>query len=169
MKKLTYLLTALCFAVLLGGCGSDNSAKDAGAPQVLNLYGWADYFDPDVISDFEKQNNCKITYDVFSNNEELLAKMQAGGAQFDIIMPSDYMVTTMRKLDMHEKLDLAKIPNAKYISADLRKLPLTRPANIPCLIPPASPVSSITKNMSKKLLPNGTICGTQNIKDMYCF
>lgn len=98
MKKLTYLLTALCFAVLLGGCGSDNSAKDAGAPQVLNLYGWADYFDPDVISDFEKQNNCKITYDVFSNNEELLAKMQAGGAQFDIIMPSDYMVTTMRKL-----------------------------------------------------------------------
>ena len=169
MKKLTYLLTALCFAVLLGGCGSDNSAKDAGAPQVLNLYGWADYFDPDVISDFEKQNNCKITYDVFSNNEELLAKMQAGEAQFDIIMPSDYMVTTMRKLDMLEKLDLAKIPNAKYISADLRKLPLTRPSNIPCLIPPASPVSSITKNMSKKLLPNGTICGTRNIKDMYCF
>ena len=76
MKKLTYLLTALYFAVLLGGCGSDNSAKDAGAPQVLNLYGWADYFDPDVISDFEKQNNCKITYDVFSNNEELLAKMK---------------------------------------------------------------------------------------------
>lgn len=70
-------------------------------------------FDPDVISDFEKQNNCKITYDVFSNNEELLAKMQAGGAQFDIIMPSDYMVTTMRKLDMLEKLDLAKIPIAK--------------------------------------------------------
>ena len=32
MKKLTYLLTALYFAVLLGGCGSDNSAKDAGAP-----------------------------------------------------------------------------------------------------------------------------------------
>ena len=167
MKKLTYLLTALCFSVLLGGCGSDHSAKDAGAPQGLNLYVWADYFDPDVISDFEKQNNCKITYDVFSNNEELLAKMQAGGAQFDIIMPSDYMVTTMRKLDMLEKLDLAKIPNAKYISADLRKLPCD--PNIPCLIPPASPVSSITKNMSKKLLPNGTICGTQNIKDMYCF
>ena len=169
MKKLTYLLTALYFAVLLGGCGSDNSAKDAGAPQVLNLYGWADYFDPDVISDFEKQNNCKITYDVFSNNEELLAKMQAGGAQFDIIMPSDYMVTTMRKLDMLEKLDLAKIPNANTSVLTCASCPLTRPANIPCLIPPASPVSSITKNMSKKLLPNGTICGTRNIKDMYCF
>lgn len=123
MKKLVCLLAVLCFAVLLGGCGSNNSAKDAGTPQVLNLYGWADYFAPDVIADFEKQNNCKITYDVFSNNEELLAKMQAGGAQFDIIMPSDYMVTTMRKLDMLEKLDLAKIPNAKYISADLRNLP----------------------------------------------
>lgn len=170
MKKLTYLLTALCFSVLLGGCGSDNSAKDAGAPQVLNLYGWADYFDPDVISDFEKQNNCKITYDVFSNNEELLAKMQAGGAQFDIIMPSDYMVTTMRKLDMLEKLDLAKIPNAKYISADLRKLPFDPTGEY--TLPYTTGITGIIYNKKicqRKLLPNGTICGTRNIKDMYCF
>ena len=71
----------------------------------------------------KSKTTAKSPMTFFSNNEELLAKMQAGGAQFDIIMPSDYMVTTMRKLDMLEKLDLAKIPNAKYISADLRKLP----------------------------------------------
>lgn len=49
----------------------------------------------------------------FSNNEELLAKMQAGGAQFDIIMPSDYMVTTMRKLDMLEKTGSCQDPQCK--------------------------------------------------------
>ena len=127
MKKIPALLAPLCCSALLfSGCGSDNGAKntaDAGKPQVLNLYGWSDYFAPEVIATFEKENNCKITYDVFSNNEELLAKIQAGGAQFDIIMPSDYMVTTMLKLSMLEKLDLAKIPNAKYINTNLRKLP----------------------------------------------
>ena len=84
-------------------------------------------------------------------------------------MPSDYMVTTMRKLDMLEKLDLAKIPNAKYISADLRKLPFDPTGEY--TLPYTTGITGIiyNKNMSKKLLPNGTICGTRNIKDMYCF
>ena len=89
--------------------------KDGGKKeqQVLNIYSWADYFDPQVLATFEKANNCRINYDVYSNNEELLAKMQAGGAQFDIIQPSDYMVTTMIHLDMLEKLDHSKLPNVQ--------------------------------------------------------
>ena len=117
-RKRTILLIAavFCLALLAAGCGSSDSGK--GKPQVLNIYSWADYYDPEVLAEFEKQNNCKITYDVYSNNEELLAKMQAGGAQFDIIQPSDYMVTTMIKLGMLEKLDKSKIPNAANIAKD---------------------------------------------------
>ena len=66
------LLTAL-FST---GCGSD---KDSDK-EVLNLYSWADIYDPALIKEFEKEYNCKVNYDVFSNNEELLAKLQAGGA-----------------------------------------------------------------------------------------
>lgn len=119
--KNKFLRVLLIFSIILlfTGCSSNNSEK--GEPQVLNIYSWADYYAPDVLADFEKTNNCKITYDVFSNNEELLAKMQAGGAQFDIIQPSDYMVTTMIKLGMLDKLDLAKIPNLKNIAPSLQK------------------------------------------------
>ena len=114
------LVVSLTFA--LAGCGGGGGEKKAEAPkdapkkaeaQVLNIYSWADYFDPQVLAEFEKANNCRINYDVYSNTEELLAKMQAGGALFDIIQPSDYMVTTMIQLNMLEKLDHSKLPNVK--------------------------------------------------------
>ena len=119
MKKFTLLLLlVVCFTLALTGCGGDKKAdvpKDGGKKeqQVLNIYSWADFFDPQVLAAFEKANNCRVNYDVYSNNEELLAKMQAGGAQFDIIQPSDYMVTTMIHLDMLEKLDHSKLPNVQ--------------------------------------------------------
>ena len=108
MKKLlVFLVSVLTMALLLTGCGGDTEKKDAaagGEQQVLNLFSWADNFDPEVIAEFEKQYNCKVNYDVFANNEELLAKIQAGGAQYDVIQPSDYMVATMLKLDLLEKM-----------------------------------------------------------------
>lgn len=108
-----------CFSLIAAGCGnSDNKTGNNtkgntgdGSKQTLNIYSWADYYDPEVLAEFEKKYNCRVNYDVYSNNEELLAKMQAGGAQFDIIQPSDYMVTTMIQLKMLEKLDKEKMPN----------------------------------------------------------
>ena len=131
MKKLTLmLLLVVCFTFALAGCGGGGDKK-AEAPkdapkkeqQVLNIYSWADYFDPQVLAEFEKANNCRVNYDVYSNNEELLAKMQAGGAQFDIIQPSDYMVTTMIQLNMLEKLDHSKLPNVQPNLIDSLKHP----------------------------------------------
>ncbi len=115
-KSIYMIIMAIAFASFLTtGCGSSKEEKP-----VLNIYSWADYYDPEVLAEFEKKYNCEITYDVYSNNEELLAKMQAGGAQFDVIQPSDYMVSTMLKLDMLEKLDHSKIPNLQNITPALR-------------------------------------------------
>ena len=121
MKKIKWFL-CLCSALLLlvaAGCGDSNkqAAEDA---QVLNVFSWADNFDPEVIKAFEKEYHCKVNYDVFANNEELLAKLQAGGSQYDVIQPSDYMVTTMTKLGLLEKLDKEAIPNAKNIMPSLQ-------------------------------------------------
>ena len=117
MKKLITLL--LCtFVLLLGGCGgSDKPQKTAadGQEQVLNLFSWADNFSPKVLEDFEKKYHCKINYDVFANNEELLAKIQAGGSRYDVIQPSDYMVATMTKLNLLEELDHSALDNTKNI------------------------------------------------------
>jgi len=124
MKKLTKMLIMLLALSLLAGCGGEEKNQAASAPvgekQTLNLYSWADNFDPEVLEAFEKENNCKINYDVFANNEELLAKIQAGGANYDVIQPSDYMVATMLKLDLLEKLDVKNVPNAQKLLKELR-------------------------------------------------
>ena len=118
MKKLLVLMIALA-ALVIAGCGGGDKKADGGQ-QVLNLFSWADNIDPAVIEKFEKENNCKVNYDVFANNEELLAKIQAGGAQYDLIQPSDYMVATMLKLNLLEEIDMSKVPNAKNIVSTLQ-------------------------------------------------
>lgn len=114
MKKLTLLLLCLSLFIITG-CNSEEKEPK----QVLNIYTWADNFSPEVLENFEKENNCRINYDVFANNEELLAKIQAGGARYDLIQPSDYMVSTMNKLDLLSELDYKNIPNSKYIIPEL--------------------------------------------------
>lgn len=124
MKRIFIIgLLLVTWAVLLiAGCGGDEKqeaatqvAADDGSKKTLNIYMWPDIVDPELIKAFEKQNNCRINYDVISNNEELLAKMQAGGAQYDLIQPSDYMVEIMIKLKMLDKLNLDNIPNKKHL------------------------------------------------------
>ncbi len=118
------LVGIFTIALLVMGCGSNTGKQsvnnEKGEKQVLNLFSWADNFSPEVLAAFEKKYNCKINYDVFANNEELLAKIQAGGAQYDLIQPSDYMVSTMVKLNLLEKLDKTKIPNMKNIVKTLQ-------------------------------------------------
>ncbi len=127
MKRLFCLFCTALLLLCLAGCGGEKPAEkpkaQGGETQVLNLFSWADNFDPQVIKDFEKQYNCKVNYDVFSNNEELLAKMQAGGGQYDVIQPSDYMVATMVKLGMLEKLNLQNMPNVRDMSTNFKNPP----------------------------------------------
>jgi len=110
------LLAALALALfaVLAGC--------SGKP-TLHLYTWADNFDEEVLKEFEKQFNVRVKYDVMSNNEELLAKIKAGGSKYDLIQPSDYMVATMAKLGLLEELNMSNIPNFQNRSSQFKNLP----------------------------------------------
>ncbi len=124
MKKACLLVLA-CVVLLTAGCGSTSKSNTAApakkeAQETLNLFSWADNFNPEVLAAFEKKYNCKINYDVFANNEELLAKIQAGGSAYDVIQPSDYMVATMTKLKLLEPLDAKALPNAQNLIPALR-------------------------------------------------
>jgi spermidine/putrescine transport system substrate-binding protein len=113
----------LCAALFFSGCAGKSAPAQPPGPQTLNLYSWADNFEPSVIADFEKKFNCKVNYDVFASNEELLAKIQAGGGQYDVIQPSDYMVAAMIKLNLLEKFDKRNMPNLKNIDPEFAKVP----------------------------------------------
>ncbi|WP_052020353.1 polyamine ABC transporter substrate-binding protein [Paenibacillus pini] len=101
----------------LGGCSSK---------ETLHIYSWADNFDEQVLKDFEAKYNVDVTYDNYANNEDLLAKIKAGGAGYDLIQPSDYMVSTMIKSQLLEPLDKKNIPNFVNV-----KKSLTNPAYDP--------------------------------------
>jgi spermidine/putrescine transport system substrate-binding protein len=100
-----------------GGGGGGPEEKE------LNFYNWADYVAKTTIPGFEKETGIQVTQDYFSSNEELLAKLRAGGTGYDVIVPSDYMVAVMIKSDVLQPLDKSKIPNFKNIGEDFRGLP----------------------------------------------
>jgi spermidine/putrescine-binding protein len=89
-------------------------------PQVtskqLNLYGWSEYIPQELLDAFGKQYGVKVNYDTYASNEELLAKLQAGAGQYDVIIPSDYTVGIMIAQGMLEPIDIAQIPN--FVNVD---------------------------------------------------
>jgi spermidine/putrescine transport system substrate-binding protein len=99
---------------------AETSAAAAGAPAAgsagsLNVANWTDYTSPDLIKKFEAESGVKVTLDTYDSNETLLAKIQAGGGGYDVIVPSDYMVAQMVTLGLLEKVDAAAMPNGKNI------------------------------------------------------
>lgn len=107
-------------------------APAAQEPQVtskeFNLYAWSEYVPQDLLDAFSQEYGVKVNYDTYSSNEELLAKLQAGASGYDVIIPSDYMVTIMANLGLLEPIDLNHIPNFANID-DRFKNPSFDPGN----------------------------------------
>lgn len=104
-KLLICLGIALC---LLGGCGSKSDEKD-----VVIVYNWGEYVDPDTLTMFEEETGIKVIYDEFETNETMYPKIEAGAAEYDVVCPSDYMIHKMIENDLLSELDFTHIPNAK--------------------------------------------------------
>lgn len=132
MKKSIHLvkkITAMCLAiVVLCSLTSLVYAKDEELE--LNVYNWGEYIDDgtgegatsceysqDVIKAFEEYykktygKTVKVNYTTFENNESLYTKLKLGGADYDVIVPSDYMINRFIKEGMLEELDFSNIPN----------------------------------------------------------
>lgn len=109
MKKL--LRTAACAAAL------SLLATSAQAQGELFLYNWSNYFPPDLLKKFEADTGIKVTLDVYDSNETMLAKLQAGAAGYDVVVPSDYMVKIMIEEGLAEKIDAGQMANFKNVVA----------------------------------------------------
>ena len=110
-------------------------ASCSNGRQVVNVYNWGQYIstaDPDftdVIKEFEKETGIKVNYTTYATNEELYSKLKGGGASYDVIIPSDYMISRLIKEDMLEPIDFGNVPNYANIMEEYKNLEFD-PANI---------------------------------------
>lgn len=79
------------------------------------LYTWVEYIDPEIMTQFEEECGVRVTETNFDSNETLLATLQAGGADYDVIVPSDYMVQIMIDEGMLMELDWNVITNIQHM------------------------------------------------------
>lgn len=119
MKKFLGFFTAKQ-ALLLGVCSLSLLLFTgcATTKNELNIFTWADYVPAPIVEKFEKETGISVNYDNFSDNEEMLAKLQATkGGQYDIIVCSDYIIDIMRREgNLLQKLDKTKVPNFSNIN-----------------------------------------------------
>jgi spermidine/putrescine transport system substrate-binding protein len=92
------------------------AAALAQSKQLL-LYSWANYVPPDLIKRFEAETGIKVSLDVYDSNDTMLAKLQAGGGGYDIVVPSNSILATMIKSGLLLKVDAAKMSNFGNVAA----------------------------------------------------
>lgn len=115
-KKTIMSLGALLLCIIIIGGSIIPKVSGKNEPQaVLNVFNWSEYLPQSVIDQFEQQYNIKVNYSTFSSNEEMLAKLMAGGSQFDLVVASDYMVEILQKQNLLQPIDRNKITNFKNL------------------------------------------------------
>jgi spermidine/putrescine-binding protein len=111
-------------AGFLAACGSSSkspgTADKKAEPKVLNFYNWTDYIADDTIPNFQKETGIKVTYDNYSSNDELFAKLSAGSTGYDIIVPTDATLVKMKHANLVQELDLSLIPNVVNLDPRFR-------------------------------------------------
>ncbi len=121
-------LTGLGFAAaVLAACApATDVSSDPAAPvdlgDRLELATWPSYHNMANLEAFTKKTGVNINLSVFGSNEEMLAKLQAGGTGWDVFIPTNYTISTYVKLGMIDALDLARLPNFDEASYEARFL-----------------------------------------------
>ena len=123
----------LLFCVPVSAASSPQAAggKDGGKAVpptgvTINVYNWGEYISNgeddsmNVNAEFTRRTGIRVNYTTFEDNESLYSKLAGGGASYDVIFPSDYMVSKMIQEKMVQKLDFNNIPNFKYIDKEYR-------------------------------------------------
>lgn len=136
-----------------------------GQDITINVCNWGEYMAVDddeymdVNKEFEELTGITVNYKTFASNEELYSKMKSGGAGYDIIVPSDYMISRMIEEDMLEPLDFDNIPNYdRYINSAYRN-PEYDPENL-YSVPYAAGYVCIVYN---KTMVDGEITGFKDL------
>ena len=91
-------------------CPEPNTRMEVTSTE-LNLFVWTEYFPQDMLDCFELVYDITLNRDEYSSNEEMYAKLSAGGTAYDLAQPSDYYIGLMIRNDLLQELDHSKLPN----------------------------------------------------------
>ena len=119
MKKTLALALAMMMAatLLLTGCGNGGSEE-----RVVNVCSWGEYIDEDLIYQFEEETGIKVNYQTAESNEALYSLLKTGAGDYDVIVPSDYMIGRLIAEDMLAELNYDNIPNYALIDDQYKGL-----------------------------------------------
>ncbi len=89
---------------------------------VVNVCSWGEYIDTDLITRFEEETGIRVNYQTVESNETLYSLLKSGGADYDVVVPSDYMIAKLLEEGMLEELDYSNIPNFSLIDDRFKNL-----------------------------------------------
>lgn len=118
MKK---VISFFCLFLLIAACVSCSFSAFA-ADESINVYNWGEYIDQDVLDMFYDETGIKVNYTTYDSNETMYSKIVSGAASYDVVVPSDYMISKMAQEGLLAELDFNNIPNYKYIGDEYKGL-----------------------------------------------
>lgn len=115
-KTISIIISAVMLLGLLAGCGGGSKTPNG----VVNVYNWGEYIDTNLIAQFESETGIKVNYKTFESNEQMYSVLKQGGVSYDVVIPSDYMVSRLISEDMLATIDFANVPNYSLIDDSLK-------------------------------------------------
>lgn len=115
MLSITLILISLLAVGILSGCDSKDDRQS-----YINVFNWGEFIDPDLIAEFEKESGLTVNYNTVATCEEMYAKIKSGGVAYDIVVPSDYMISRMIEENMLLKIDKKNVPNEALVDETFR-------------------------------------------------
>lgn len=129
MKKILSVVLAgllmMSVAVSFAGCSGESAGE-------INVFNWGEYISNgedgsmDVIAEFEDQTGIKVNYTNYETNEELYNMLKSSNSSYDVIIPSDYMISKLLEEDMLEEINFDNVPNYKNIMENYKNLPFDK-------------------------------------------
>ena len=116
MKK----LIVLCILLTLVGCSTSDPVEKYGS-DVLNVFNWGEYIGEDVIANFEEEYGVKVNYSLFESNEIMYTKLLSGN-NYDVIVPSDYMIERLMEEELIQPLDYSYMTNLDDLNPEVLAL-----------------------------------------------
>lgn len=131
-KKFVSVFFTFCVVLMACSASFGVAAKELDMAKLrgteINVYNWGEYISDgsegtlDVNKQFEKETGIKVNYTTYDSNENMYNKIKGGGANYDIIIPSDYMIERLIKENLLEKINFDNIPNYKNIMSKYKNL-----------------------------------------------